>query len=210
MIVGITGLIGSGKDTIADYLVNHYNFKRMSYAGVLKDAVAAVFHWDREMLEGSTKESRAWREQVDEWWANRLDIPHLSPRWVLQFWGTDLCRKHFHDDIWIASIEYKLNNIKDHIVISDCRFPNELASLKSVGATTIRVVRGENPEWYEYAVAASQIISHHAKSVYLEKLKEYNIHASEYSSVGLKYDYVIENNHTLEDLYNKVDSIIDL
>ena len=52
MIVGICGWIGSGKDTIADYLVNVHQFRRDSFASTLKSAVAEVFGWDREMLEG--------------------------------------------------------------------------------------------------------------------------------------------------------------
>ena len=40
MIIGICGLIGSGKDTIADYLVEQHNFQKMSFADKLKDAVA--------------------------------------------------------------------------------------------------------------------------------------------------------------------------
>ena len=50
MIIGICGFIGSGKDTAADYLVNSHGFRRESFANSLKDAVAAVFNWDREML----------------------------------------------------------------------------------------------------------------------------------------------------------------
>lgn len=125
MIIGITGFIGSGKDTAADYLCTFHGFKRVSFAGTLKDAVAAVFGWDRDLLEGSTKMSREWREQVDEWWANRLDIPHLTPRWVLQQWGTEVCRNGFHNDIWVASVENKLRMTQDNIVITDCRFANE-------------------------------------------------------------------------------------
>ena len=82
MIVGIAGLIGSGKDTIADYLVNSHGFKRESFAGTLKDAVASVFGWDRILLEGRTSSAREWREQIDSWWATRLNIPHLTPRWI--------------------------------------------------------------------------------------------------------------------------------
>ena len=54
MIIGICGFIGSGKDTIADYLVNLHHFRRESFANTLKDAVAQVFGWDRTMLEGRT------------------------------------------------------------------------------------------------------------------------------------------------------------
>ena len=104
IIIGITGLISSGKDTIANYLTTFHGFKKESFANSLKDAVASVFGWDREMLEGTTTSSREWREQVDPWWSARLDIPDLTPRWVLQNWGTEVCRKGFHDDIWIASL----------------------------------------------------------------------------------------------------------
>jgi hypothetical protein len=106
MILGICGLIGAGKDTIADYLVNIHEFKRESFATTLKDAVAHVFGWDRDLLEGRTKQSRAWREQRDEWWSARLGMD-ITPRWVLQFWGTEVARRSFHDDIWIASLENK-------------------------------------------------------------------------------------------------------
>ena len=129
MIIGVVGFIGSGKDTIADYLVNNHGYRRESFANTLKDAVASVFGWDRVMLEGRTKQAREWREQIDPWWAERLSIPELTPRWVLQYWGTEVCRKAFHDDIWITSLENKLRRTKDDIVISDCRFPTKLLVL---------------------------------------------------------------------------------
>jgi hypothetical protein len=126
MIIGVCGFIGSGKDTIADYLVNIHGFRRESFANSLKDSVAAVFGWDRVMLEGRTRQAREWREQRDEWWSQRLDMPNLTPRWVLQHWGTEVCRMGFHDDIWIASLENKLRTVQDEVVISDCRFPTKL------------------------------------------------------------------------------------
>ena len=152
MIIGVCGFIGSGKDTVADYLVNFHEFRRDSFASTLKDAVAAVFGWDRELLEGRTKQAREWREQVDPWWAARLDMPNLTPRWVLQYWGTEVCRKSFHDDIWIASLEHKLQTSGDNIVISDCRFPNEIKSIKNSGGKVIWVQRGELPDWYTTAL----------------------------------------------------------
>jgi hypothetical protein len=203
MIIGVCGFIGSGKDTIADYLVNFHEFRRESFASTLKDAVAAVFGWDRTMLEGRTKEAREWREQVDPWWAERLAMPTLTPRWVLQYWGTEVCRKAFHDDIWIASLENKLRNSKDHVVISDCRFPNEISSIKNAGGKIVWVQRGQLPDWYDIAIDANQ-----GSNVALNELKRLKIHASETAWVGTEFDLVLDNNGTIDDLYTQAKNLV--
>jgi len=209
MIIGVTGLIGSGKDTVANYLTTFHGFRKVSFAASLKDAVASVFGWDRELLEGSTSESRQWREEVDTWWSNRLNMPQLTPRWVLQYWGTEVCRQHFHDDIWIASVENKLRQIKDNIVITDCRFSNEITSIRRIGGKTVRVNRGDKPEWYDYAVDYNK--GEHGNMGWAlgrARLEKMGIHASEYSSVGLNYDYQLDNNSTIDELHHQIESII--
>ena len=203
MIIGICGFIGSGKDTIADYLVNFHEFRRESFASTLKDAVSAVFGWDRTLLEGRTKEAREWREQIDPWWAERLDMPTLTPRWVLQYWGTEVCRKGFHDDIWIASLENKLRNSKDHVVISDCRFPNEISSIKNAGGKIIWVRRGPLPAWYNYALEANS-----GSNIAINELKRLKIHAGETAWVGTDFNTILDNNGTIDELYKQVQSII--
>lgn len=208
MIIGICGFIGSGKDTIADYLVNIHQYRRESFANTLKDSVAAVFGWDRTLLEGRTKQAREWREQVDTWWAERLNIPKLTPRWVLQYWGTDVCRKYFHDSLWIASLENKLRKTTDDVVISDCRFYNEIESIRKSGGLVVRVRRGPEPEWYEHAVnynAGDRRIGWAIGKSYLEHA---GVHASEYSWAGTEFDHVIENNGTLEQLYQQVNDLV--
>jgi hypothetical protein len=203
MIIGVCGFIGSGKDTIADYLVNVHGFRRESFANTLKDAVSAVFGWDRVMLEGRTKEAREWREQVDPWWSERLGMPNLTPRWVLQYWGTEVCRKSFHDDIWIASVENKLRRSKDNIVISDCRFPNEISSIKQAGGIIVCVERGIQPHWVDIAIQANKGVD--SANIWLMKEK---IHASETAWVGTKFDYVLDNNSTLDSLFNQVEKVV--
>lgn len=209
MILGVTGFIGSGKDTVADYLCTFHGFKRVSFAASLKDAVSAVFGWDRELLEGSTKTSREWREQKDEWWSNRLQMD-ITPRWVLQYWGTDVLRNHFHTDIWVASVENKLRQSKDNIVITDCRFANEVKAIKNVGGITMRISRGPKPEWYDAAVSFNKgEWGNMTWSLSREELRRKGVHASEYSSVGLDYDHYIENDGSIDDLHTKIQSIID-
>jgi hypothetical protein len=209
MIIGICGFIGSGKDTIADYLVNIHQFRRESFANTLKDAVSAVFGWDRDMLEGRTRQSREWREQVDPWWAKRLNMPNLTPRWVLQYWGTEVCRRAFHDDIWIAALENKLRNSQDDIVISDCRFANEIKSIKDAGGIVVRVVRGPEPKWYEAAVSANRgSVGNIDWALSLRRLEQNKVHASEYSWVGTKFDAVVDNNASLDDLFAQINDLV--
>jgi len=209
MIIGVCGFIGSGKDTIADYLVNLHHFRRESFANTLKDAVAQVFGWDRTMLEGRTKQAREWREQVDPWWAQRLGIPHLTPRFILQQWGTEVCRKNFHDDIWIASLENKLRNSRDDVVISDCRFPNEIAAIKQSGGIVVRVVRGPEPEWYDAAESCNR--GPNGNSTWAlsgRRLAQLGVHDSETAWVGTRFDMVLDNNGTLDDLYQQVKRLV--
>jgi len=208
MIIGVCGFIGSGKDTIADYLVNFHGYRRESFAGSLKDAVSAVFGWDRTMLEGRTKQAREWREQVDPWWAERLNMPELTPRYILQYWGTEVCRTGFHDDMWIASLENKLRNSKDDIVISDCRFPNEIKSIKEAGGIVIRVKRGPEPDWYRDA--ADMNAGEHCMNWMLAKTRmdKLQIHASETAWVGTKFDYVFTNDGSIDDLFAKVKDLV--
>ena len=209
MIIGVCGFIGSGKDTIADYLMNIHQFRRESFANALKDAISMVFGWDRDMLEGRTRQSREWREQVDPWWAKRLNMPDLTPRWVLQYWGTEVCRRVFHDDIWIAALENKLRNSQDDIVISDCRFPNEIKSIKAAGGIVVRVTRGAEPDWYDAAVSANRGPDGNVSwALSRAKLERLNVHASESSWVGTKFDAEIDNNSTMDNLFSQINDLI--
>jgi hypothetical protein len=205
MIIGICGFIGSGKDTAADYLVGFHGFRRDSFAGTLKDAVSAVFGWDRELIEGRTPEARAWREQVDTWWAERLDMPHLTPRWILQWWGTEVCRQHFHDDIWIAALQSRLARRTDHTVISDVRFPNEIKAIKEQGGRIVWIQRGQLPSWHIMAAKANA-----GDVVAQTKLNELGIHASETSWVGTDFDAILDNNGSIEQLYNQLKSLVQV
>ena len=207
MIIGFVGFIGSGKDTAADYLVNFHGFRRDSFANTLKDAVAAVFGWDRVLLEGRTKEAREWREQRDEWWSNRLG-KDITPRHILQYWGTEVCRQGFHDDIWIASLENKMRKTSDNIVISDVRFPNEIKAIKSAGGKVVRVVRGADPEWYQDAWNMNQGPTNMSWSISKMRMEQRKIHASETAWIGKGIDLEIDNNGTIDQLFAQIKNLV--
>ena len=207
MIIGFVGFIGSGKDTAADYLVNFHGYRRDSFANTLKDAVAAVFGWDRVLLEGRTKEAREWREQRDEWWSNRLG-KDITPRHILQYWGTEVCRQGFHDDIWIASLENKMRKTGDNIVISDVRFPNEIKSIKAAGGKVVRVVRGADPEWYQDAWNVNQGPTNMSWSISKMRMEQRKIHASETAWIGKGIDLEIDNNGSIDDLFSQIKNLV--
>lgn len=140
-LIAFTGAAGAGKDTAASILIENQGYVKLSFAGSLKDAVAAIFRWPREMLEGATAESRKWREERDEWWSDALQRD-ITPRKILQEWGTEVGRNSFHPDIWLLSVlqELTLNPTKNY-VITDCRFENEARALKALGARLIEIRR---------------------------------------------------------------------
>jgi hypothetical protein len=132
-------------------------------------------------------------------------MPHLTPRWVLQYWGTEVGRRTFHNDIWVASIENQLRQITDNVVITDCRFKNEVDAIKNAGGQTLRIKRGEQPNWLTDAIDYNYYQNPQA----LARLVDQNVHASEYSSVGLAYDHKVDNNSTIDDLHKSMELIVN-
>jgi hypothetical protein len=200
-VISISGFIGAGKDSVADILTTQHGFRRESFASVLKDAVSSIFGWPRDLLEGRTAASRQWREEVDEWWAQRLRIPNLSPRWILQQWGTEVCRLGFHNDIWVASLENRLRQSESDVVITDARFANELDTIKRIGGITACVVRGETPFWYNNALATNMGMS-------TAMHDQTEVHESEWGWVGYEFSRNIDNNGSLDDLRQQVLKLI--
>ena len=204
MIVGICGAIGSGKDTVAQYICDSREYVRVSMAAALKDAAAVVFGWDRDMLEGLTQEHRAQREQPDPFWAEKLGIPGFSPRMALQIVGTDLFRDHFHPEIWVFAAERKIMQATN-VVISDIRFPNEIEMIRRHGGQIWHVRRGDDPVWWQ---CAKNDVAGNAVPPNTMGLKYPNIHFSEWAWANTYFDIVLHNDHSLAMLYNHVEQVL--
>ena len=131
MIIGLVGFIGAGKGTVADLLVERHAFIKESFANSVKDACAVIFGWNRGLLEGDSLESRAWREQKDEWWSEKLGR-EFSPRLALQLMGTEAGRDVFHPDLWVHTVLRRCKP-SQYYVIADVRFPNEIKAIRDSG-----------------------------------------------------------------------------
>lgn len=198
MLIGICGLIGSGKGSVADYLVEKHNFTKLSYADKLKDGIAAIFDLDRELLEGETTESRFWREQPLEQLSKEFGYT-IKPRDLLQKIGTEAFRKTLHNDIWVILTKLTIQANPDiNYVIPDVRFYNEQELVKQCGGQLWQIRRGDLPSWWDVAITDNQLM--------LDEMLQYNIHESEYKWVrdDSYFNKIITNNASLDDLYKKV------
>jgi hypothetical protein len=198
-LIGLVGFIGSGKGTFADVLVEKHGFVKESFANGVKDATATVFGWDRKMLEGDTDISRVWREKPDSFWSKKFG-KEFSPRLALQLMGTEAGRGVFHEDLWIYSLERRLQEDKNY-AIADVRFPNEIKAIQEMGGKVVRIKRGPNPEWYYTALDFNM----KASSVKPDD----SIHSSEWAWIGTALDAIVDNNCDLEQVPKNVDKMLD-
>jgi len=206
MIIGICGLIGSGKDTIAAHLVKTYGYQRYSWAAPLKDITSVLFGWDRSMLEGTTPDQRSQRETKDDWWSSKLG-KEWSPRYALQYIGTEVMRNSLHQDIWVLAGQRRIASMGD-VVIPDTRFPNEIQAIRELGGEIWQVCRGPDPEWYKELTFFKSYMKEHATDAAVTEYMQStypNIHASEYGWHGQRFDRYLHNHGNIDDLIPQID-----
>lgn len=163
MIIGLVGLAGSGKDTVADMLQRFHGFRKVAFADPLKRIARDVYDFTDEQLWGPSE----YRNAPDlRYPRERSGLAggdaFLSPRYALQTLGTEWGRDCYADTwvdmgIRIARELLNPNGGKDYdaklgvfkstcpppsgVVFSDCRFVNEERKIKAAGGKVVRIVR---------------------------------------------------------------------
>lgn len=158
-VLGFLGLKRAGKDTAATFLVNSYGFRRIAFADKLYQEVAEAFGVTVAFLQAdATKELplpelalRNCREAgfvtclAEELNNSSLDEAFLdearSPRQVLQMWGTEYRRKRGIDSYWLDIVAAQMTDPAGRYVITDVRFPNEIAFVRERAGRLVRVRR---------------------------------------------------------------------
>ena len=260
MIIGISGKIGAGKDTVGkiiQYLlwtksnltekdiitldssgqVNHNvtiqsGFEIKKFADKLKNIVCILLSCTKEQLE-----DREFKEKElgKEWWYWRVSNKHellpylgnekyfqdkylikkclikLTPRLLLQLLGTDCGRNIIHPNIWVNAlfadyIHMDYTDVEDGIkytvleeskwIITDLRFPNEAKAIKDRGGIVIRVNRPLGPHNLKHNDDGTTDFNG-------------SLHPSETALDDWTFDYVIDNNGTIEELISNVKNLLE-
>ena len=121
--IGLCGYMRSGKDTVADYLIENYDYTRFGFAQALKEEVARGVGCTPEELN-----EEPLRSEV---------------RPVLQVWGTEF-RRAQDPDYWIRQADQKISRHQNlhyprPIVFNDVRFQNEIDMLRQCGFIIIKI-----------------------------------------------------------------------
>jgi hypothetical protein len=146
MIIGLAGLAGAGKTTVAKHLVEHHGYVRLPFAGPIK-AMAEAFGLTFAEVHGFAKE-----DPCDA-------LCGKTPRQFMQWLGTEFGRDMIGPDVWINAWQRKVFEARNaallegdtgvaarsiyglRVVADDCRFDNEAAAIRAMGGRVIRVHR---------------------------------------------------------------------
>ena len=225
-LIAISGVKGSGKDLVANILQyclsvpkifrQYWIYRRfgkffpkrwkiIAFADPLKKMLAILLNIpvekfnDRAFKEDTcidlntlnyslsafTKDKRLLSDSKFTKMTKELNLDllnyDLTIRQLLQYYGTSIMRTYFGEKVWINST---LKHSAQRTIISDCRFINEATTIKDHGGKIIYISRVGYP------------FGHHQSEKEMFEMLQKGI-----------YDYQIENNGTLEDLFNKVKNI---
>jgi hypothetical protein len=128
IIVGLCGAIGSGKTTVAEHLVETYNFDPIKFAGPLKDMMRALGLTEEE-INGRLKE-----QPCDL-------LGGKTPRWAQQSIGTEWGRNLIDPDLWTRAWKKRALDSLYPVVADDVRFANEAKLIRELGGTIIHIDR---------------------------------------------------------------------
>lgn len=170
MIIGLTGYAQSGKDTVAQILVDKYGFERRAFADKIR---TLLYETNPQIREGFKV-----RGIVDAygWDVAKTNEPEI--RRLLQDLGVS-ARKVFGDDFWIREALEGIDS-KEKIVITDVRFENEAEYVKFIG------------NWLDRPAELWRIKRPNVYAI--------NNHVSESQMDGYKVDRILVNGGSLDEL----------
>lgn len=186
-LIGLAGKKESGKDTVADYLIERHKFVKYAFADPIKKAALAV---DPIVALPASEGLPYVRLSVlvDQYgWDEAKKRPEV--RRLLQRFGTEMGRRQFGDHVWIdllfRRIEKVIASETHDIVVSDCRTHSEMDSIRRRGGFVIKIERPGHDDGDQ----------HHTET----EVDTYH-----------EYVHIINNNSTIPALYANVDQVLEM
>lgn len=161
-VIGLTGLAGAGKDTVAELLRTHCGARTLAFAGALRGEIADAFCIDSALLTRRyTKEqpiaALALNNCTDRAFVDRMVVHHMqsgnpinpsaprSPRQIMQWWGTEY-RRAQNDAYWVSHAHQHMlwlskSQHADLVVLTDVRFVNEANLVRRWGGQIWQIKR---------------------------------------------------------------------
>jgi len=180
--IGLAGKRGSGKDTVAAYLVERYGYTRVAFADRVRDAALALDPYVAVDVEGQPVRLS---HMVDVQGWNQAK-QHEEVRRVLQRIGDEAGRQIHGTYTWINQALEKIKDIDGPIVFSDVRYPNEIDELRTLGFVVVQIFRPTKHQRQDLV----------------------DLHPSE-TDLRARCDEVIFNDGTREELYVRVDQLLE-
>lgn len=171
VVLGLHGKAGAGKDTCADYIIEEHGWtQKIAFGQNLKDMCSHVFDIPVEAFHDQrlkhTKAKEPWVLDMRElqsilaWVSDThptqgIDLEFVlgtklfTPRHILQFVGTEVCR-YIAEDYHVDVVQHKINSIENLLdypgkyIITDVRFPNEAGFITNrLGGMIVKIVRNK-------------------------------------------------------------------
>jgi len=200
-IIAICGAKRSGKDVLAQHLVDKYNYERVAFAQPLKLAIKGLFNFDDDQVGIGEDKGTGRKDIVDERWG-------ITPRTALQFFGTEIMQEKIHEILPNIKRNFFANTLKNYIadkikinpeqrfVISDLRFIHEYEALFSIS------------KMYKDDIAIIRVIRPSLSSPDESSSVLPKAHVSELEYIDIPYDIIIINNGSIESYIEKFEKII--
>lgn len=132
MLIGLTGYAQSGKDTVANLLVENYGYTRIAFADPIREL---LYRLNPETM--SAAGSLRLQSLVDDYgWDVAKQVPEV--RRLLQELGVG-ARKIIDESVWVTTALRA--HAGDKVVFTDVRFENEAVIIKLMGGQIWRVKR---------------------------------------------------------------------
>jgi len=178
LLIGLTGPPASGKDEVARYLIEAHGFKRVAFADEIRRAAL--------VLDPYVGQSRRLSEIIGEHGWDYCKANWLEVRRLLQVLGTELGRDLHGPNCWVDKAFDAIHQFDadQSIVVTDVRFQNEAAAVRSHGGRIVRLKRS--------SPSPDVVMSH----------------LSEVESAGISPDYVIPNHGDLAELHGRIDRLV--